>query len=107
MHCAGSAARFFGFRFTQTLSLSLQFSRKAMTLLRIFLKKGFELRIFHCVSSFLEPLLAILQGLDQIVDRRNNFFLLCHSTIISQRARVSVLRKFSAVRLRHPPMPLA
>jgi hypothetical protein len=33
------------------------------------LKERFELRIFHGVSGFLEPLFAVLQCLDQIVDR--------------------------------------
>ena len=69
MHCTGGAACFFRVKFAKILSLALEFGRKAMTLLRIFLKQRFELRIFHGVSGFLETLLAVLQSLDQTIDR--------------------------------------
>src|SRR5947199_2505327 len=69
-----------------------------MTLLRIFLKQRLELRIVHGIGGFFEAFLAVLECLDQTIDRRNHFFLLCHSNIyFASCAIFASLKNFSRV----------
>jgi hypothetical protein len=82
MYCAGGAAGLFRFRFAQTLGLTLKLTRKARTLLRVTAEKRFQILVLHSFGGLFEAFLPILQRLDQTVDRRYDFLLLCHISLI-------------------------
>jgi hypothetical protein len=58
--------------------MGLQHRRKAGALLRVLIEERFKLRIFYGFGGLSKAFLAIFECFDQTVDRRNNFFLLCH-----------------------------
>src|ERR1700704_2641655 len=87
MQRPGGAAAVFRIRFTQADGFVLQFARELRALERILTEKRFQLRILHGFRRLAKAFLPIFERFDQVVDRRDNLFLLTHSKINTDAGR--------------------
>ena len=85
MHGTGGAPFRFRFAFAKAFRPHLQLAGKAGSLLRVLSEERFQLRIVYRIGRFLEALLPIFKSLDQVIDCRDNFFLICHILSIARR----------------------
>ena len=79
MHRTARAAVVFRLRFAELDSLRLQLTGKFCPLQGILVKERLQICILHALGSLPEAFLPIFQCFDQSIDRRNDFFLLCHT----------------------------
>src|SRR5438067_13911839 len=80
MHRTGGTTAVLGFTFTQSYRLALQFTGKTGTLQRILVENRLKFRICDCFCRLPKTFLSVLQRFDEIVDCRDCFLLLNHTT---------------------------
>ena len=83
MQRAGRAAAGFRIGFTMNLSLTLQRSSEAGTLLRIIAEERLQIRVGYAFCCLVKTFLTVLQCFDQVIDY---VVLLLHKRIVAFHA---------------------